>query len=540
MQDHDHTGANLAMFLPARRRTFATLGIAAVAALPLVRPASADVVVPDGFTSSIVVSGLNQPTSFSFLPDGRLLFTEQRTGRIRMVVNGHIAATDPALTLTDVNTTGMEQGLLGIAVDPQWPTRPFVYLYYNRTDGKICLVRYTASGDIADPTGEHVTLATPLFLIDDLNDITIYHQAGCLRFGPDGDLYVALGDDAMDCLAFDLTSLHGQILRLRVDTQPTGGGPQVTRASLDPGDNPFESIPNANANLVFAYGLRNPFRFQIDPLTGVIYCGDVGEDTFEEQDEIHSGDFMGWPYREADSIIVHVDCPEPGSAGSTPYVSPIAYFRHDQGPAAIISAGTYRPVAGGASNWPPAYYPSRGDVFYTDYYVGDLRRITWNGASWVRAAPVPGQPDDSTWAAGLATAADFLVGPDGSLWWMRQFDDSFSPSSGAIGRIAFNGATAVDRGGDFGRGLTAAPNPFARSVDLSFRLAAAERVKLVIRDLAGRRIVTLFDGIAPAGENRVSWKADEGGAGLPAGVYFARLERAAPAAPLTLRLLRTR
>lgn len=504
-------------------------------------PAAIPVVVPSNFTNDVIKSGLDQPVSFAFLPDGRILLVEQKSAKVRMLVNGHIAATDPVLSVPNVQTAGQEQGLLGIAVDPQWPARPYVYLFHDRIGGFCRLVRYTATGNLTDSSAENITLSLPLLLMDDILDETIYHQAGCLRFGTDGMLYVGLGDDAFDCEAFDITSLHGGILRLKVDGLPAGSGGQVARSAITPSNNPFIANANANAKLVFAWGLRNPWRFQVDPVSGIIISVDVGDDNFEEMNEVVAGGFYGWPYREADMIRVLPDCPEPGGSGSTPYIRPIAVIARDTNSHAIVSGGMYRPATGGARNWPAAYYPSRGDVFYTDYYTGDLQRITWNGTSWVPAAAVPGQPSPSLWGTGFLTATDFQVGPDGSLWWLQQFDDSFGPSTGSMNRVRYTGNTGVTPEAPSERALLALPNPFGRTVDLSFRLGAPERVKLAIYDLGGREVDDLYDGVAPAGESRVHWDGHTAsGAVTAAGVYFARLERTSSGAIVTVPLFRTR
>ncbi len=503
----------------------------------LAQPAAAQVLLPPNFQNDVFAGGLDQPVSFAFLPDGRVLLTEQKSGKVRMVVNGHVAATDPALVVPGLTALGEERGLLGITVDPAWPARPFVYLYYDHTGDFCRLVRYTASGNLTDSSAENVTLGSPLVLMDDIPDQTIYHQAGCLRFGPDGMLYVSTGDDAYDCLAFDVRTLHGNILRLKVDGLPAGSGPQVLRSAITPPGNPFAASPDSNAKLVWAWGLRNPWRFQIDPATGVIITCDVGDNDFEEMDEIQPGGFYGWPYREGDMIRVLTDCPEPGGSGSTPYIHPIAEIARDTDSHAIVSGGMYRPAPGGVHNWPSAYYPSRGDVFYTDYFTGTLWRITWNGSAWVPATPVAGQPTPDFWGTGFVTATDFQVGPDGSLWWMRQFDDNFDASSGTLNRVRFTGITGVEPGGPSPRVLFAAPNPFGRVVDLSFRLAAAEHVRLAIYDLGGRRVSELLDGAAPAGESRFEWDGrDDRGIATAAGVYFARLER--PGSTVTVPLFR--
>jgi glucose/arabinose dehydrogenase len=354
-------------------------------------------------------------------------------------------------------------------------------------------------------------------------------------------LYVGLGDDAFDCEAFDITSLHGGILRLKVDGLPPGSGGQVARSAITPPDNPFIANPNANAKLVYAWGLRNPWRFQVDPVSGVIISVDVGDDNFEEMNEVVAGGFYGWPYREADMIRVLSDCPEPGGPGHTPYIEPIAVIARDTNAHAIVSGGMYRPAIGGTHNWPSSYSPSRGDVFYTDYYTGDLQRITWNGSSWVPAAAVPGQPTPALWGTGFLSAADFQVGPDGSLWWLQQFNDSFLPSTGSMNRVRYTGSTAVTSDLVSDRSLLALPNPFGRTVDLTFRLGAPERVVLAVYDLGGRRIEELYDGVAPAGESRIHWDGhDATGAVASAGVYFARLERFGSGATVTVPLFRTR
>jgi glucose/arabinose dehydrogenase len=508
---------------------------------PLAMNAAAVVSVPTDFTNDLIVGGLSQPISFAFLPDGRILFTEQKTGRIRMIVNGHIAATNPVYQVPAVNITGQERGLLGIAVDPEWPTRPYVYFFQNFTGGFLRLARMTAVGDLSDPNGENLTLGTPLTLIGDIPDLNPNHNAGSLRFGPDGMLYLSLGDDDdYYCQAADRTSLRGQILRLKVRDLGPAGGSSTPRADLDPGDNPWAASANANEKLVWAYGFRNPWRFQIDRLTGVLYGCDVGESNFEEEDEIVGGGFYGWPWREANFTIQRPTCPEPGGVGAMPYVAPIAFFGRDFNLHAIVSAGMYRPAPGGIHNWPLEYYPSKGDVFYLDYYVGDLKHIRWNGSSWVAAPVAPGQPNPSSWATGLVTACDFLVGPDGSLYWLAQFDSAFSANSGSLNRIRWVGNTSVPPVSTRSSPLRAIPNPSSRSVDLAFTLSAPASVHLAIYDLGGRRIRRLLEGDAPAGDNGQNWDGlNDAGRAVPAGVYVARLEIGG-APPVTRKLMHLR
>jgi glucose/arabinose dehydrogenase len=495
----------------------------------IARPSFAAVVVPTGFVDEVMIAGISQPNSFAFLPDGRVLFTEQMTGRVRVLVvaKSKIAATDPALQVPGVNGFGPERGLQGIAVDPGWPARPYIYLDYTHTGNHIDVVRYTASGDLTDPFGENLTFASPLMLIDDIPDVANNHNAGGVRFGPGGRLFVSVGDDADVCGAADSTKLKGALLALDVSRLPDTSSFTVPRARLITPEHPLAS-PDSNAMLVWAYGMRNPWRFRFDPPTGVAYVADVGEVDFEEIDEVLPGDFLGWPWREGDLIVDRAACPEPGGVDANDYKPPIVTVPHSDTGSAISCAGMYRPVPGGFSNWPAAYYGAfYGDLFYGDYYAGYLRRLKKQSGVWITPAPVPGQPSASNWATGLSSASDFLVGPDGSLWWVKQFDDTFGPATGSIHRIRNTAApiTGVPEIASPSRPLAAAPAVFRATTALECALAEAGPVRLAIYDIAGREVRRLVDGTREAGAMRVTWDGRDGaGAAVPSGMYLARLD----------------
>jgi glucose/arabinose dehydrogenase len=145
---------------------------------------------------------------------------------------------------------------------------------------------------------------------------------------------------------------------------------------------------------VYAQGLRNPWRFNVDPANGAILLGDVGEDTYEELDEIQAGDNCGWPFREGPLVRTGVGCTDPGGT----YRSPILSLDRNTGFIAVISGAVYRTVMNGTYNWPNPY---NGSLFYGDYYNGKLRRLTKNGANWSTPAPVAGQPNTQDWATGV-------------------------------------------------------------------------------------------------------------------------------------------
>ena len=130
-------------------RRFSAIVVIASAAAGAVHPASA-ASVPTGFVEELVASGLAAPTSFAFLPDGRLVVTEQNTGAIRLVV-GSTLVSGALVVVPELSTAGSERGLLSIAVDPGWPVRPYVYVHFSRTGGTLRLMRFTAAGNLADP-----------------------------------------------------------------------------------------------------------------------------------------------------------------------------------------------------------------------------------------------------------------------------------------------------------------------------------------------------------------------------------------------------
>lgn len=516
--------------MPSRIPTPIALALlAALSATP-----SLAAVVPTGFVEEGVspntpsTLALDQPRAFAFLPDGRALIVEQRTARVRLWKGDAAAAPTIIATIDDVNSSGYERGLQGIAVDPQWPARPFVYVFHNAFGNLLKLRRFTASGALTDPASTALTLGDPLVLLGDIPDADPNHNSGCLRFGPDGMLYVSLGEDEVWCASQDSTSMRGALLRLRVDGLGVTGGPQVPRAALDPGDNPL-ATSDPNARLVYAYGFRNPWMFSIDRVTGTPYLADVGEADEEELDEIVPGGNYGWPYREGlGTVLSRTDCPEPGGAGNLAngYLDPIMAYTRDTQLHSIFTAGVYRAVAGGAANWPTDH---RGSILWGDYFTGVVSRLVRDGVSgaWVQAPAAPGQPTATQWGTGFKAAVDFQVGPDGSLYWLQQFaSGSFNGINGSLRRIRWTGAvTDAPPGTSLGVRLAVSPNPARGSMRFAFTLPRAGRAALAIFDLSGRRVATLLDDTAGAGSMSVEWDGrDDAGREAAAGLYLARLE----------------
>jgi hypothetical protein len=211
-------------------------------------------------------------------------------------------------------------------------------------------------------------------------------------------------------------------------------------------------------------------------------------------------------------------CPEPGGAGSAAngYVEPIVATTATRRctpsirSASIARCRARRPTAGAVPR----------TTFWGDYYYGDLRLLTGGTGAWTNAAPVPGQPG-TNWGTGFKACVDAALGPDGHMYWLQQITaPNLAGTVGALHRIRYTGAT-VDVPVDVPAAsrLACAPNPVRGAAELRFRLPSAAKASVHLYDLSGRRVASLYDGVAPAGETRVTWDA---GATAP-GLYFARL-----------------
>ena len=410
--------------------------------------------LPTGFAVDTLLSdGMTRPTDLCFLPDGRCLVTSM-TGEVTIYAAGAYAVigTMPAIEF------GGESGLLSIAADPQFASNGHVYVWYASTlDAALHLDRFTMAGarNAPNSTGLTLDLASRHVVLDALPDASSIHNGGALRFGPDGMLYVTVGDDGDYCGPSSPASGVGCILRLDVSGLPAGPSAVAPSfAQLDPGDNPASAATDIT-QLVIAYGLRNPFRMEIDEATGNLYVGDVGESYCEELDEYVRGpgslplvDF-GWSRREGD--LPGPGCPPDPTA---PYVDPILVEPNANGWRSIIAGPRYRnrpQVAG----FGPAY---EGHLFVTDYYRGAIRRLVATASGWSIAPPTAGQPSPTEWATGLASLAALRLGPDGNLWFVR---NSFFGELGRIRLQAPQNALVV-AGGNGQR--TSAGDPFAQPI----------------------------------------------------------------------------
>ncbi len=347
--------------------------------------------LPSGFTEVVVASGLSSPTSFAFLPDGRILVTE-KGGRIRVIKNDVLLGT-PAITLA-VNSQ-VERGALCVTPDPQFSSNHFVYIYYTTSSGsfqpsghsfvspKNRVSRFTMSGD-------SILAGTEVVILDDIFSDAGNHNGGWIQFGPAGKLYISTGDGGSRARnSQELTNLSGKILRINSDGSV-------------PTDNPFFTTPDALRSKIWCYGLRNPWRNTWDS-AGRLFIGDVGSggsNAFEEINVGVPGMNYGWPDKE-------------GVANTPGFVDPIYTYPHGSG--ASITVGVF---SNGAAY--PAQYA--GSLFFGDFVQSFIRTLKYNAGN--------GTGTPSPFGSSAGGPVHFANGPNGLLYYA-------SINTGQIRRIEF-------------------------------------------------------------------------------------------------------
>jgi glucose/arabinose dehydrogenase len=338
-----------------------------------------------------LLSGLDDPTSVTNAGDTRLFVTEQ-PGRVRVVKNGALLAA-PFLDIRPLVRSGGEQGLLSIAFHPRYAQNGLFFVFYTDLQGSEVIARYHAAADPdrADPASARILLTVP--------DPFENHNGGQLQFGPDGKLYIGLGDGGSggdpSCFAQRDANLLGKILRIDVDanadTPPFYG---------IPADNPFRGA-SPMPDEVWAYGLRNPWRFSFDRRTGDLWIADVGQGVREEVDfepaRSPGGRNYGWKVMEGSLCFSRQECPASTPVCDSPeLVKPVVEYDH----------GAECSVTGGYVSRSPSLPHAYGAYFFGDFCSGRLWTADRQGAGWqVRSL-----------SADLGSLSSFGEGIDGELY----------------------------------------------------------------------------------------------------------------------------
>jgi glucose/arabinose dehydrogenase/PKD repeat protein len=441
-----------------------------MAVVPIGAPPAGASTVPSGFQDTVALSGLNQPMMIRFAPDGRV-FVGEKSGIIK--VYDDLSDTTPTVFADlRVNVHNYwDRGLEGMALDPQFPTRPYVYVLYsfNAAVGGTAPRWPTIDGtsdDCADPQGNGCVISGRLsrltasgdvmtgseqVLINDWCQQFPSHSVGDLRFGSDGYLYASGGDGAsFDYVDYGQSgspknpcgdpptgvggtqtapTAEGGALRaqdVRTTSDPTQLNGSVIRIDPNTGaavpTNPNASSTDANAQRIVAYGLRNPFRMTTRPGTGEIWIGDVGWNDWEEIDRLSSITSMtnyGWPCYEGTGRQPAYDaanlnlCETLYAQGASAVASPYYTYKHSDkvvtGDGCPTGSSSITGLAFyGGGNYPSSY---NGTLFFADYSRNCI---------WAIPAGADGLPDSSkrfVFVSSAASPVDLESGPGGDLFY---------------------------------------------------------------------------------------------------------------------------
>ncbi|MEO1258153.1 MAG: PQQ-dependent sugar dehydrogenase [Bacteroidota bacterium] len=353
--------------------------------------------LPPGFAAIQVADGLD-PVSMALAPDGRIFFTE-KNGRVRIVENGQVLL-DPFIEI-DVDNFN-ERGLSGIAIDPDFPNSPYVYLYYTVSNAEHNrLSRFRAEGNFALPGSEEVLLE-----FDSLGGPN--HNAGALTFANDGTLFIAVGDGRKEQESQSLQSLFGKILRIHKD------------GSI-PSDNPFFNQTSGKYRSIWSLGHRNPFAMFYEKSSDRLFTTDVGNYRAEELNEVFKGMNYGWPALEGNNQDQSIP---------PNYVSPLFAYDHNFGCAAV-GITSYQP---NTFSFPNEYWDK---LFFSDYCNGKIMLFD------------PLTQEVTDFASDINRPLNLLVAPDGSLYYMARAgfgdgstEDNTTSNNGSLWRIFYTGNDA--------------------------------------------------------------------------------------------------
>ncbi|WP_231645278.1 PQQ-dependent sugar dehydrogenase [Mycolicibacterium mengxianglii] len=445
--------------------------------------------LPAEFERVVLVSGLDEPTDIQILTDGRILIA-QRNGTVMIYEEhdgtGHLH--DVPVISVPTRSDG-ERGLLGIEVDPEFDeTGGWLYLSYTTADNFDRLSRVQVTGNTAALSSEEV-------LIQSTQAANNIHHGGEIRFGPDGLLYWSTGDNLNSPNPQSLNNIHGKILRL-----------DMSRPEADyvPADNPFVDQPDANP-YIYAYGLRNPFRFTFTD-NGKLLAADVGGARWEELNVIQPGANYGWPTAE-------------GICTGCGFANPIYTYAHTEPPAVAGSITGVVMYTGSAFG--PEY---QNKVFIADYTLGWMKVLTFDSEfeSFISEEMFDDQ---------AGTTVKLEEGLDGNLYQLNIYPGELAIIRPAVGNraptavitatpdnglgpleVEFSSAGSSDPEGsalsfswDFGDGNTsAAPNPTWTyttngTFDVALTVSDGERTSTTIqRIVVGNRapVVTIDPDMA--------------------------------------------
>lgn len=356
--------------------------------------------VPAGFAPDVSYGGIiGGGAAMEFAPDGRL-FVITQAGAIWVVQPGGAPATSAGSIVVD---SFFERGLLGIAFDPTFdasqPGADYVYLYHTVPAAQGGPFNRISRFEV---TGNIVQTASPTVIFD-LNPLSAgNHNGGAMHFGPDGKLYVAVGDNAVSSNSQTVNNLLGKMLRINAD--PLNPIPSDNPASfmVRQGGVDVSVSPTGNNRAIWAVGLRNPFTFAFQPGTGRLHINDVGQSAWEEINLGAAGANYGWPTTEGDF----------NQASFPNFTRPIHAYANDPSTQAVIGGAFYNPSV--------SQFPAEniGDYFFGDLSAGWIRRL--DADSNYALKTTGGVSNGTNFVQGTAFLGAVSVGPDGGLYFLQR------------------------------------------------------------------------------------------------------------------------
>lgn len=355
--------------------------------------------LPSGFVAQQIAEGLD-PTDLAITPDNRILITI-KNGKILVVENDQLLP-NTFLDITQQVDNFNERGLGHIVLDPEFETNNYYYVYYTAKNiSRNRISRFTANGNTTLPGSEVILLELDAMAGS-------IHNGGDMAFGPDGKLYVSTGDGSNPATSQSKSSLLGKILRMNKDGSV-------------PADNPFVNDASYSGihKLIYAFGLRNPFSMDIQPVTGRIFACDVGQETWEEVNDILPGANYGWPLIEG---------PRTSQPAPANYQDPFYAYTHANG-CAVVGAMFYNPAI---PSFPPAYH---GKFFFADYCGGYIKTLdTTTGTT-------------ELFASGINRPLAFAVNATGQMYYLQRAglgggspEDNTSTPNGSLWKVTYTGS----------------------------------------------------------------------------------------------------